>query len=136
MKYNKKIKIMYEMFEEAFQASTPKASFYELLEKAPLDKDGRKLIDFQSYVCDHEVMENILKTTLKKYKITNTRDKKDFEIGFWLGPSPKSYHKELNNKSTIEINNNVNNSKSKFKIITDICNFFTFKNLKKYGTKW
>jgi hypothetical protein len=41
------------------------------------------------YECEHEVMEEILQSTLKAHKVPKWR-RRSFEMTFWLGCSPKT----------------------------------------------
>ena len=82
-------KILDEMYRRYFAASTPKGDWDRLLENASIDKDGRKNIPFMDYECDNQVMVKIIQDVLKENKVPKWR-RKQFEIAFWLGCSPKS----------------------------------------------
>jgi|688.fasta_scaffold195208_3 hypothetical protein len=89
MNPNKVDKILHELYRKAFKASTPSGDWDELYANAPLNEFNQKVIPFMDYECEQEVMEEILETTLKEYKVPKWR-KRSFEITFWLGCSPKS----------------------------------------------
>lgn len=82
--------ILHEMYKLAFAASEPPADFDELLEKAELNEDGKKVIPFLEHECRREVLEDIFDSTMKKYKIKNDRLRSAFSFHFWLGCSPKT----------------------------------------------
>lgn len=81
--------VLTEMYRRAFAASTPKGDFDQLLEDAPLNEFGQKVIPFLEYECEQEVMEQIVKDVLKENKIPKRRHQA-FLTSFMLGCSPKT----------------------------------------------
>lgn len=87
---NKKVeKALLQAYIESYKKSTPSVDFMELMDKAKLDKDGRKIIDYDAYFCSHEVLKEIVEGVIKKYKL-NEREIKILNFNFWLGASPRS----------------------------------------------
>lgn len=86
-------KILFDMYEEAYQNSTPKASFYELYENAPIDKDGRKVINYNGYECEEPILKEILDKRLNDKKLRLSEfEKRSLNFQYWLGCSPKTKH--------------------------------------------
>ena len=90
---DKLLKILFDMYEEAYQNSTPKASFYELYKNVPLDKEGRKVINYNAYECEESILKEILNKRLnnKKLRLSNF-EKRSLQFQYWLGSSPKTKH--------------------------------------------
>jgi len=86
---NKDDKILHELYSRAFAASTPKGDFDLLLENATTNERGQKVIPFMDYECEAEVLEEILNSVFKEFKVP-VRKRKSFEFGFYLGCSPKT----------------------------------------------
>ena len=82
-------KILHELYRRAFAASTPKGDFDLLLENATTNERGQKVIPFMDYECEAEVLEEILDSVLKEFKVP-VRERQSFEFGFYLGCSPKT----------------------------------------------
>lgn len=80
-------KLIYDCYEEMFQASTPTASFYELLEKAETNEEGQKIIPFM----DYEIFQEEFNKILEKYskKVRPKYRKQAFKNTVSLGCSPK-----------------------------------------------
>lgn len=89
MRPEKVDKILHELYRKAFKASTPSGDWDEMYANAPLNEFNQKVIPFRDYECEHEVLEEILETTLKEHKVPKWR-RRSFEITFWLGCSPKT----------------------------------------------
>lgn len=81
--------ILLEIYRKVYAVSEPPADFDELVANAELNERGEKIIKFNDYVCDEEVMKQIFDETMEKYKIKGHRHKA-FSFSFWLGCSPKS----------------------------------------------
>jgi hypothetical protein len=86
---NKDHKILHELYSRAFAASTPKGDFDLLLENATTNERGQKVIPFMDYECEAEVLEEILDSVMKEFKVPLWK-RKSFEFGFYLGCSPKT----------------------------------------------
>lgn len=82
-------KIIHETYELLFKASEPSVDFNELLKNAIINERGEKVIPFNDYVIEEKVMDNIIKSTIKKYKM-NTYEERAFSVNIYLGCSPKS----------------------------------------------
>lgn len=92
MKKSKIEKALLEAYVLAYRNATPSANFIELMDNAKLDKDGRKIIDYDAYFCKHEVLKEIVEGIIIKYKL-NEREIKILNFNFWLGCSPRSNKK-------------------------------------------
>jgi hypothetical protein len=89
MKESKIDKIIHELYRKAFKASTPSGDWDEMYANAPLNEFHQKVIPYMDYECEHEVMEEILQSTLKAHKVPKWK-RGSFEMTFWLGCSPKT----------------------------------------------
>lgn len=78
---------MHECYEEMFQASTPKVSFYELLKKAETNEQGQKVIPFMDHGIEHKVFDKILEKYMKQ--VTPKWKRQAFETSIILGCSPR-----------------------------------------------
>jgi len=77
-----------ECYRKLYKASTPSADFDELINKAPIDENGQKVIDFMAYeICENEFSQ-IVDEVIKKYKI-KTHRLTPFKNSIYLGCSPK-----------------------------------------------
>jgi len=77
-----------ECYRKLYKASTPSADFDELMNNAPIDENGQKVIDFMAHeICEHEFAQ-IVDEVIKKYKI-KTRRVTPFKNSIYLGCSPK-----------------------------------------------
>jgi len=87
---DKKFKeILFEMYRRSFAASTPKGDWDELLANAEVNEEGQKIIPFNDYECEIEVMEDIVNDVLTEYNVRGT-DIAIFKYNFYLGCSPKT----------------------------------------------
>jgi hypothetical protein len=82
-------KILHELYRRAFAASTPKGDFDYLLENATINERGQKEIPFMDYECESEVLEEILDSVMKEFKVP-VRERQSFSFAFYLGCSPKT----------------------------------------------
>jgi hypothetical protein len=71
-----------------FSASTPSADFNELVAKADVDDNGRKVIDYMSYEIAEDQALRIINDVCKKYKIPKYRVT-TVRTSVLLGCSPK-----------------------------------------------
>jgi len=77
-----------ECYRKLYKASTPSADFDELINKAPIDENGQKVIDFMAHeICEYEFSQ-IVDEVIKKYKI-KTHRLTPFKNSIYLGCSPK-----------------------------------------------
>lgn len=79
-----------EIMIELYKHATPSADFEKLLEEAPLNERGEKVIDFNSYEIEEDKMKEIVESVIKKYKITNNRQQSKIYFNVYLGASPKT----------------------------------------------
>lgn len=80
-----------ECFVEVYQNAIPKANFLELLENAPLNSEGKKVINYNDYVIDNEILDSIIEKHIKISKIPK-RMRHSFKISIYFGPSPVSLY--------------------------------------------
>lgn len=92
MKKSKIEKALLEAYVMAYKKAIPSADFLELMDNAKIDKDGRKIIDYDAYFCENEVLKEIIDSIVIKYKL-NDREIKVLNFNFWLGCSPRSSKK-------------------------------------------
>lgn len=78
-----------ECYRRMYREATPPANFDELLENAPINKEGFKVIKFMDYVLSEKRQDEIIKEVLEEFKITRKRDKRAVENRVALGVSPK-----------------------------------------------
>lgn len=88
-KERKNLEILNELYRRSYAASTPPADFDELIENAPLNEFGQKIIPYMDHECDHKIMQEIFDSVMKEYKVPK-HEIKSFSFMFWLGCSPKS----------------------------------------------
>ena len=87
--------IMSEMYRRAYAASTPVGDFDAMVQNAPLNEFGQKVIPYLKYECEQEVMEQIIVDVLKEHKVPKRRHEL-FRNSFMLGCSPKTKQKVTN----------------------------------------
>lgn len=79
---------VWECYELMFTASTPSADFNDLVAKADVDDNGRKVIDFMSYEIAEDQALRIINDVCRKYKIPKFR-MDAVRASVLLGCSPK-----------------------------------------------
>jgi hypothetical protein len=82
-------KILMEIYVDLYKESTPSADFKKLVKEAPTNKDGQKVIDFNAYEIDDDLMLDIIKKSMVKNKVPKYLRKR-FETTVILGCSPRS----------------------------------------------
>lgn len=82
-------KALLEAYVLAYKNATPSVDFMQLMDNAKIDKDGRKIIDYDAYFCENELLKEIVENIIRKYKL-NEREIKILNFNFWLGCSPRS----------------------------------------------
>ena len=87
--------IMSEMYRRAYAASTPIGDFDAMVQNAPRNEFGQKVIPYLKYECEQEVMEQIIVDVLKEHKVPKRRHEL-FRNSFMLGCSPKTKQKVTN----------------------------------------
>lgn len=88
-------KILHELYRRAFDQSTPKGDFDQLMENAEINQWGQKVIPYMDYECEEEVLQNIFESVMKEFRVPVPR-RKAFSFHFYLGCSPKTKRKEIN----------------------------------------
>ena len=88
-KEQKDYNILAEMYRRAYAASTPKGDFDAMIENAPINEFGQKVIPYLKYECEQDVMDQIIADVLKEYKVPKWR-RPMFRNSFMLGCSPKT----------------------------------------------
>jgi hypothetical protein len=94
--------ILHEMYRRSYAASTPYGDWDDLLEKAEIDENGLKHIDYNAYECDIDTLQHIFDTVIDENNISE-RHERSFSMSFWLGCGPKSkVTKDVIKKTTIK----------------------------------
>lgn len=91
MKKDRFTELCMDCYRELYRNATPSANFDELLEKAEVDNDGRKVIDYNSYYLDDEVYHQIVNKY--KSKIKSKYEKQVFNFQMYLGCGPRTSKK-------------------------------------------
>jgi hypothetical protein len=78
-----------ECYRRLYKHATPSADFDTLLENATIDEQGLKHIPYLDYELEDTEFERIISEVIKEYKIPK-RERRGFEIGMYLGCSPKT----------------------------------------------
>lgn len=92
MKRNKITEAVFDCFRELYANSEPSADFDKLLEEAPTNKEGQKVIDFMAYEIEENKMTEIVdrhKAKLKKKRVSPILIDA-FSFNVYLGASPKT----------------------------------------------
>ena len=89
MKENKAQKIVWDIYRELYANSEPKADFDELVNSAEKNEEGQKIIPFENYFIDQEVMDEIIEKHLKNKRLTKLA-KNAIKVNVYLGCSPVS----------------------------------------------
>jgi hypothetical protein len=82
-------KALMECYIELYNNSEPKADFELLLKNATIDERGEKVIDFDNYYIDEEIMSGIVDNIINKYKM-KSYNKQKFKNTIYLGCSPST----------------------------------------------
>jgi hypothetical protein len=91
MRKQKKLEEAYfECMRRLYKESTPSADFDKLLEEAPKNEMGQKVIDFDSYIIDSNRFDEIVNEIIKEYKIKDKLYLDKFRFNIYLGASPRS----------------------------------------------
>ena len=86
MKTEKLKQKVLDIYTEMYAKATPSADFNELLENAKINELGQKVINFNDYILDAKVGDEIIRKHcrwLRKY------DKEAVKFNVLLGASPK-----------------------------------------------
>lgn len=80
-----KQKVM-DIYTEMYAQATPPADFNKLLENAEINKLGQKVINFNDYILDAKVGDEIIR---KHCRWLRDFDKKQISVAVHLGASPR-----------------------------------------------
>jgi hypothetical protein len=86
--------IVWEIYRELYQNSTPNADFDLLYMTAKRNGQNQKDINYMSYYISQEKFENIMDNVLKKYRLSK-RNKNVVKASIYLGCSPTCSDKNL-----------------------------------------
>jgi hypothetical protein len=86
-------KLLYDCYTELYKKATPSANFDELVENAPINERGEKVIDFSAYILDFDISIKIIEKYIKKGKLT-FYEERCFRFEMFLGPVPVTIRKE------------------------------------------
>ncbi len=92
MKKDKITEAVFDCFRELYANSEPSADFDKLLEEAPINEKGQKVIDFMAYEIEEDKMTEIVdkhKARLKKKRVSPILIDA-FSFNVYLGASPKT----------------------------------------------
>lgn len=90
MKKSKVEMAVWHCLRQLYANATPPANFDELIEKADVNENGQKVIDFMAYYVERSMFEEIVQQTIKDFKIKKEIDLRNFNFLVYLGPSPTS----------------------------------------------
>ena len=89
MKETKIQKIVWDIYRELYANSEPKADFDELVNSAEKNEEGQKIIPFENYFIEQELMDEIIEKHLKNKRLTKLA-KNSIRVNVYLGVSPMS----------------------------------------------
>lgn len=79
---------MMECYKMLYENSTPPANFEQLMEEAPLNEFGQKVIDYMAYEIEEKLCMEIIDFVIKKNKLKKYV-RNTFKNSILLGCSPK-----------------------------------------------
>ena len=80
---------MWACYRRLYKASEPSADFDKLMEDAPVNENGQKVIDYMSYEIDMSTYEEIIKEVIDEFKIKPSYSANAFRITMAFGATPK-----------------------------------------------
>ena len=83
-----------EIMNLLYANAEPSADFKSLVEKAPTNEEGKKVIDFDNYVIDRDLATKLYDEVIKKYKIKTKWDLNTLGFTVWMGASPRFIDKQ------------------------------------------
>lgn len=86
MKTEKLIQKVMDIYTEMYAKSEPSADFNELMKNAEINELGQKVINFNDYILDAKVGDEIIR---KHCRWLREYDKKQISFSVLLGCSPK-----------------------------------------------
>ena len=87
MKETKIQKIIWDIYKELYANSEPKTDFDELVKSAQKNEKGEKIIPFENYFMEQELMDEIIEKHLKNKRLTKLA-KNAIKVNVYLGVSP------------------------------------------------
>jgi hypothetical protein len=82
-----------DCYRELYKESTPSADFDELVNNAPINDEGQKMIDFNAYEIDFDKYNEIVEKYIKKIKLT-PYEERGFRFEMFLGSGPRTKIRE------------------------------------------
>ena len=76
-----------DCYKELYKEANPSVNFEELLEKAPLDDLGRKIINYENYYLPKEKFEEIVNKYKSKMQM-NKYEESSYNMAIYLGATP------------------------------------------------
>ena len=80
-------KIIWDIYKELYANSEPKTDFDELVKSAEKNEKGEKIIPFENYFMEQELMDEIIEKHLKNKRLTKLA-KNAIKVNVYLGVSP------------------------------------------------
>lgn len=84
---------IWELYKIAYAESTPSADFEKLYEEAPLNDEGQKVIDYDSYYLHRDRFDELVEEVKSKYKF-NQIEERSYSFHAYLGAGPTSKEPE------------------------------------------
>lgn len=81
-------KLLNEAYRRMYKAATPEADFDKLVEQAPLDRQGLKIIEYWHYTISEQKFMEIVEALKKEYKLS-AKEFEQLKNTLHLGVSPK-----------------------------------------------
>ena len=79
--------VIWDIYEELYANSEPKTDFDELVKSAQKNEKGEKIIPFENYFIEQELMDEIIEKHLKNKRLTKLA-KNAIKVNVYLGVSP------------------------------------------------
>jgi len=95
MKTKKLESIIWDIYRVLYKNSTPPAEFDELVEHAPINELGQKVINFMAYSIDEKLFEELMEAEIKKHKVPKWQQQV-IRSTVYLGCSPKCNYEQTN----------------------------------------
>ena len=89
MKETKIQKIIWDIYKELYANSEPKADFDELVNSAEKNEKGEKIILFENYFIEQDLMDEIIEKHLKNKRLTKLA-KNSIKFNIYMGVAPRS----------------------------------------------
>ena len=82
-------KIIWDIYKELYANSQPKADFDELVNSAEKNEKGEKIIPFENYFIEQELMDEIIEKHLNNKRLTKLA-KNSIKFNIYMGVAPRS----------------------------------------------